>query len=350
MRGMRAALGLLGLAGLGIAPPSGTGTVLGFAFTNVAREAGSAAVLAEARALLNRGQPAAAIQKLQPLGRQDPRVVHLLGVAYYHTDDHLRAIELLTPVADQLPEGSLERREAEQVLGLSLYLAGRLKESILYLEKTRTWASDSIELLNALGNAYVQTRQPEKAREAFARLFGVAPDSAAAHLLAAQMMMRLEFEEMARVELEAAIAKDPRIPQARYLLAQSAVFRARFEEARQLLEKELEVNPGNAMALYRLGEALSRQNKWDEAIAALQKSIWLQPHFSGPYIVLGRAYMKKGQPATAEGMLRRAIQYDPNNKAAHYLLGQLLQQTGREDEARREFEIAERLQGEPERR
>jgi Flp pilus assembly protein TadD len=104
------------------------------------------------------------------------------------------------------------------------------------------------------------------------------------------------------------------------------------------------------MALYRLGEALSRQNKWDEAIAALQKSIWLQPHFSGPYIVLGRAYMKKGQPATAEGMLRRAIQYDPNNKAAHYLLGQLLQQTGREGEARREFEIAERLQGEPGRR
>ena len=104
------------------------------------------------------------------------------------------------------------------------------------------------------------------------------------------------------------------------------------------------------MALYRLGEALSRQNKWDEAIAALQKSIWLQPYFSGPYIVLGRAYMKKGQPATAEGLLRRALQYDPNNKSAHYLLGQLLQQAGREDEARRELEIAERLQGEPERR
>ena len=43
-------------------------------------------------------------------------------------------------------------------------------------------------------------------------------------------------------------------------------------------------------------------------------------------------------------MLRRAVQYDPNNKAAHYLLGQLLQQTGRAEEARREFETAERLQ------
>jgi tetratricopeptide (TPR) repeat protein len=305
------------------------------------------AILAEARTLVGRGQAATAIQKLGALDRADPRVAQLLGVAYYQTDDHLKAIELLAPVAEKLPKDSLEQREANQVLGLSLYLVGRLPESIPYLEKTRGWAVDNIELLNVLGNVYLQTRQPEKAREVFAKLFKVAPDSAAAHLLTGQMMVRLEFEEMARAELQAAIAKDPRIPEARYLLAQSAIFRARFDEATELLQKELEVNPGNAMAHYRLGEALSRQNKWDEATAALQKSIWLQPYFSGPYIVLGRAYMKKGQPQTAEGMLRRAIQYDPNNKSAHYLLGQLLQQVGREEEAKRELELAERLQGEP---
>jgi Tfp pilus assembly protein PilF len=54
--------------------------------------------------------------------------------------------------------------------------------------------------------------------------------------------------------------------------------------------------------------------------------------------------MKKGQPLTAEGMLRRGIQYDPNNRSAHYLLGQLLQQMGRVEEAKREFDIAEKLQ------
>jgi Tfp pilus assembly protein PilF len=42
-------------------------------------------------------------------------------------------------------------------------------------------------------------------------------------------------------------------------------------------------------------------------------------------------------------MFKRAIQYDPNNRTAHYLLAQLLQQQGRTEEARREFEIAERL-------
>src|SRR6267378_1857196 len=127
------------------------------------------AVLAEARGLVNRGQPAAAIQKLLPLDRQDPRVAQLLGVAYYHTDDHVRAVELLTPVAGKLEAGSPEQREAEQVLGLALYLTGKLPESIPHLERTRAWAADNIELLIVLGNAYVQTRQADKAREAFAR-------------------------------------------------------------------------------------------------------------------------------------------------------------------------------------
>ena len=84
-------------------------------------------------------------------------------------------------------------------------------------------------------------------------------------------------------------------------------------------------------------------HQWDDAIATLQKSIWLNPYYSAPYILMGRAYLKKAQPAVAEGMLRRAIEFDPNNRAAHYLLAQLLQQTGREEEAKREFETAERL-------
>jgi cytochrome c-type biogenesis protein CcmH/NrfG len=85
--------------------------------------------------------------------------------------------------------------------------------------------------------------------------------------------------------------------------------------------------------------------KWNDAIGVLQRSIWINPSFSGPYILLGRTYMKKGEPGTAEGMLRRAVELDPNNTSAHYLLAQVLQQTGRAEEAKREFEAAERLTG-----
>ena len=313
-----------------------------------AQDSDPASVLAQARLLINQGKPQAAIEKLTTFAEpRRPEVVHLLGVAYYHADDYPRAIQQLTAVLDRLAEGSVERREAVQVLGLSYFVTGRFTEAVPLLEATRTWAAGNPELAYVLGQAYVQTQQADRARETFSRMFGVAADSAAAHLITAQMMIRLEFESLAEGELKRAIEKDKTLPQAHTLLGQLALFRGRLDEAVVLTEREISLNPANALAFSQLGDALLRQSKWDNGIAALQKSIWLNPYYSAPYILLGKAYMKKGQPATAEGMLTRAIQYDPNNRSAHYLLGQLLQQMGRHAEAKRHFDIAERLQGQP---
>jgi tetratricopeptide (TPR) repeat protein len=304
-----------------------------------------AAALAEARRLVNAGKPDAALEALRLLPVDDAQAALLRGVAHYHANHPLQAVEALGPVVGKLPEGSVERREAIQVLGLASVLVGRIAEAIPYLEQTRGWAADNAELGYVLGMAYVQTRQADKARALWASNFGVAPESAAAHLLAAQMMVRAELDELADAELKKALALDARLPRANFLLGQTALFRGRLDEAIALFKRELEINPGDGMAFYRLGDAYSRQLKWDEALAALRRSVWINPFYSGPYILMGKAYMKKGDTGAAEGMLRQAVSYDPNNKAAHYLLGQLLQQAGRTEEARRELEMAERLPG-----
>ena len=302
------------------------------------------AMLARARQLIDQGSPSAAVQLLAGAPAVDPRVRVLMGVAHYHANDPLPAIEELAAVLPALPPDSAERREAIQVLGLSHYLAGHLVEAIPFLEQTRAFAPDSSDLAYILGMAYIQTRQSDRARETWARAFHVPADSAAAHLLAAQMMVRAEMEDMAQAELTAALKKDPRLPQANLLLGQAALFRGRLDEAIALFNKELETSPGNAMAFYRMGDAYTRQLQWDKAIGALQRSVWLNPYFSGPYILMGKAYQAKGDRGAAEGMLRRAIGYDPNNKTAHYLLAQVLQQLGRVEDAKKEFDIAQRLQ------
>jgi tetratricopeptide (TPR) repeat protein len=289
------------------------------------------------------GKPDAALTTLSAMPQSSPEVRYLTGLAHYHKDDHLRAIALLAPVVKELPAESPERREAVQVLGLSYYVAGRLAESLPLLEQTRQWASNNRELGHVLARTYLQLREVGKARGVIAETFDVPPDSAAAHLHAAQLMIRLELHEPAEAELRRALAIDARAPQAHALLGQLAVMRAKLDEAAALFKQAIEVNPLDAMAYYRLGETYGRQQKWDEAVVALQQSLWINPYFSGPYIVLGRAYMTRQEPGTAEGMLRRAVEYDPNNKSAHYLLGQALQALGREADAAREFEIAARL-------
>ena len=311
--------------------------------------------LAEARRLINAGQPARAIEQLKTIAAdQDPAVQLqaglLLGVAHYHADDPAKAVEVLTPIVDRLPRDSIERREAEQVLGLAAVRRRQIRrgraaargDAALGAGQHAAGLCAGAGLpSDAAGGCAPAPCSPSSSRSR--------RDSAAAHLIAAQMMTRLEMDSLAEPELTKALEKDPRLPSANLLLGQIALFRGRIPEAITFTSRELAINPASAMAFSQLGDAYVRQAQWDDAIATLQKSIWLNPYYSAPYILMGRAYMKKAQPAVAEGMLRRAIEFDPNNRAAHYLLAQLLQQTGREDEAKREFEIAEKLRSPRER-
>jgi tetratricopeptide (TPR) repeat protein len=304
------------------------------------------AVVTKAQSLIGSGQLDAAVEMLSTAARNYPRdleISYLLGLAYYRKGDSPRAVEYTTRAVKGMPQGSPSYRQAVQMLALSHYVLGQIREALPYLEQLSGWMPDNVETTYALGVCYIQTHNPGKSREVFARMFSVTAGSASAYLINAQMMVRQQFEESAEKELEKALELDPRLPQANFLLGEMAIYHAQVDHGIELLQKEIAINPTFGMAYYRLGEAYTRQLKWDEAIAPLQKSIWLNPYFSGPYIVLGKVYLKKTDLRNAESMLRRALQMDPNNYSGHHLLAQVLQQANRSDEAKKEFEIAERL-------
>jgi len=300
----------------------------------------------QAESLLGAGKIDAAISMLTTMSQSEPneaRIIHLLGTAYYQKTDYVRALAQLSVAIKRAPEGSRQYKQDVQMLGLSHYLLGHIKEAIPYLEQVKAWAPDNVEMAYTLGISYIQTHDLDKARESFARMFSIPPGSASAYLINAQMMIRQQFEEFAEKELQKALELDSKLPQANFLLGEMAIYRANLEQGIEFLRKEIAINPGFAMAYYMLGEAYTRQLKWDEAIAPLQESIWLNPFFSGPYIVLGKVYLKKGEHGNSESMLRRALKMDPNNFSGHHLLAQVLQQSNRAEEAKREFEIADSL-------
>ncbi len=274
----------------------------------------NASVVAQAQSLLSAGKLDAAIQMLSVAARAkvaDPQVNYFLGQAYYQKEDYPHAVEFLSMVIKQLPANSQQYRQGVKMLGFSQYVLGHLQEAIPYLEQVAAWVPDNLEVAYALGISHIQTRDLEKSRAAFARMFKVQPSSAAAYLINAQMMVRQQFEELAEQELKRALELDPKLPQAHFLLGEMAIYHADVERGIALLQKEIKINPN--------------------------------PYFSGPYIVLGKVYLKKGDLPNAESMLRRAAQMDPNNFSAHHLLAQVLQRGNRADEAKREFALAEKL-------
>jgi len=270
---------------------------------------------------------------------------HSAGVDLYKHRQFSKTIETLERAVATEKPGTPEYRESAVILGQSYYLSARLPQASAWLQKAVDDGVRINEVFYMLGNCYIQQREPVKARAAFAAMFSVPFESAAAHLLTAQFMVRQEFEEFAAKELEQALVLDPKIPQAHYLVGIMAIFRNEIDKGLDEMRKEIAINPDFAMAHYKLGDAYTRREDWDSAIPPLERSVWLNPDYSGPYILLGKAYFKKNDLGSAEGMLRRAIKMDPGNYQAHYMLGQVLLKAGKAEEGRKMLEESQKLRG-----
>ena len=269
---------------------------------------------------------------------------HEMGIAYYKGGDYLKAIDALKEATQEDPGD----KESIQLLGLSNYLAGRPADAIPLLERVQGWyPRANVDAAYILGVCYIQTKDYPKARVAFARMFDVPPDSAAAYLFTARVLLRQEFDPIAEEYAKKAIELDPKLPLAHFFLGELHLYKSRIPEAVADFQAELGLNPGHAPTYYKLADAYSRIQKFDEAERLLQRSIWLDSTSTGAYILLGKVLEKKGEAELAVRALQHALSVDPNNSVAHHLLGQAYQDMGRTADAERERKLAQQLQDVP---
>jgi len=300
--------------------------------------------LEQATQLMQQGKNDEALAVLEGLAAAEPArrgVGRQIGIVYYRKNDFLKAAASFKKALEEDPGDN----EAVQLLGLSYYLAGRPAEAIGPLEKVQTWyPSANVDASYILGICYLQTKDYASARKAFAKMFGVAPDSAASYLFTARMLLRQDFGAAAEEHARKAVELDPKLPLAHALLGELYLFKSRVPEAIEQFQKELELNPGEAAVYYKLADAYTRSQKYEEAERLLQRSIWLDATSTGPYILMGKVLEKKGETALAVRALQRALAMDPNNPIPHHLLGQAYRELGRIEEAERELKLSERLQ------
>src|SRR5204863_6505498 len=162
-----------------------------------------------------------------------------------------RAIDLLTRA---LREDSADN-ESTQMLGPSYYLSGKPAEAIPFLEKVQGWyPRANVDASYILGQCYIQTKDYPHARLAFAKMFDVPADSAASYLFTARMLFRQEFEPVALEYAQEAIALDPKLPLAHFLLGEIHLFQSRVPEAIADFQRELAIDPGNPATYYKLAD------------------------------------------------------------------------------------------------
>jgi tetratricopeptide (TPR) repeat protein len=330
------------LCATGVAQQSSTSAVPAAPATQAASD--PSPEFAEARKLMEQGKMDDAIAALQTVEARDPATKGLaleLGTAYYKKSEFPKAIEYLKKATAADPENS----EALQLLGLSYYLGGHPADAIPLLEKVQGWyPRANVDAAYILGICYIQTRDYDRARKAFGKMFDVPGDSAAAYLFTARMLLRQEYDPVAEQYAQKAAALDPKLPLVHFLLGELYLYKSRVPEAIAEFQKELAINPANAATYYKLADAYSRIQKFEDAERLLQRSIWLDATSTGPFILMGKVLEKKGEYDLAVRALQRAATMDPNNPTTHHLLGQAYRDMGKKEEAETELKLAEQLQ------
>ena len=300
--------------------------------------------LQEAKTLIDAGKFDDAVAQLIELERTQPAtkgVEHELGIVYYRKSDFARAQAAFAKAMEEDPQD----REAVQLRGLSLFQLGRPAEAIPYLKQVGSWIGPAnVDSNYVLGLCYMHTQSYDESRKAFAQMYGVAPDSAAAHLFLARMLLRQGYDPIAEQNAQQAVALDPKLPLVHYLLGEFYLYKSNVAKAIEELELEQKLNPGYAGTYDRLGDSYSRIGKYDDAERALQRAILLDATATGPYILMGKVLIKKKDYASAATYLEKALHMDPSNYITHHLMGETYRGLGRTGDAERELKKAEELQ------
>ena len=301
------------------------------------------ASLADAQNLVDKGQLDQALKVLDAIALQQPEpkgLERLRGKAFYLKARFESADAAFQKAIAQVPDD----KEAIQLRGVTLFRMGRPADAIPLLERSHeNMTSLNLDGAYVLALCYLNVHRFDDARRYFASLYRLQPESAAAYLLLARMLIRWQNSPAAEEMAQKAIALNPRLPEAHLLVGQVALGQGLLDKALSEFEHEATLNPMYGPVYDRLGDVYMQKNQLEKAQDALNQALLLEPDATGPYILLGQVLLKRDNPATAVIYLKRAIQMDPGNDFSHFFLGQAYRDLGKKQESMLEFQAAEKI-------
>jgi tetratricopeptide (TPR) repeat protein len=178
-----------------------------------------------------------------------------------------------------------------------------------YARAGREWEAalagkpDNVVTMNALGILYTQEGRYAEAAAMFQRAFAARPLWGSPHYNYALLLQKTGDHSQALAEFH----------------------------------KSIELAPLNSQARRYYAEELASLGQYPEAELQFRKSVDLEPSYSA-LRGLAALYLKTNQTRLAETTLRRVLAESPYDSDSHLQLGQLLEEGGRREEARKEYQ------------
>jgi tetratricopeptide (TPR) repeat protein len=243
-------------------------------------------------------------------------------------------VEALNSAGDPGPELFL-------LLARAQMLGGKPDEARRVAVEAERRFPDDLDAKVFSGEILIATGKEGDARQHFKALIEEAGGSSDVYARVSEAFLRQKRYAEADAVLKEATGRHP--GDDALLFARGAALErlGKHADAERLLARAIRVNPKNAMALNYLGYMLAdRGVKLTEAVGYVERALQINPKSAAYLDSLGWVRFRMGLYSEAEKHLRAALRYDASDPTIHEHLGDLLRETGRQDEAVREWQAA----------
>jgi len=189
----------------------------------------------------------------------------------------------------------------------------------------------------ALGIAYAENGEMDKALVKLKDLVTSKPDSADAHFNLGLIYARQsqpKDEEDAVTEFREAVRLDQGMDPARIALGRVLISLQKYSDAAPVVLDYTRHRPKDAQGFYTLSQAYQGLKRLDAAVDALEHAAVLDPRDAAIPFDLGMLLATAGQTNAAIQQLEAAERINPSDISAHNELALLLEQTGDKEGAR----------------
>jgi len=350
--------------------------VLATTFWSSSAQSGAAQSVVQARAAAERALLSGRHEDVEQLAAShaaDPALVVLRGRALIARGDYAAAEKVLTPAAASSPAGdaALElgllhlalgrRSEGRRAMQLILMAevrsatardyarAGRAARALGQFHEANNYFREAVALAPAdavietyWGELFVEKHQWGEAAKSFQAALKNQPDYAPAQLGMARAVVNESppaAERFARRTLEL----NPSDVRAHLFLAELATFDDQKAEARAAVDKALAINPNSLEALAMSAALHYVEGRDAEYKGAINAALEINPLYGEAFRVVGEITARYYRFDEAAEQARRAIAIDRESPRAQADLGLYLMRTGDERNARRALETSFRV-------
>jgi len=249
----------------------------------------------------------------------------------------LEATYTPTPLYVNTPHPATEAYRS----GIRAFTNRNYQEMIFFMQQAAQTEPDQADIQYYLGEAYLQSEQPENALYAYEKAIEINQNFAPAYLGRARALSAIDPEFDLKGDLSQAIALDPDFSAPKLDLIAFYLSVGEYDQALVLLDSAEVINPDSPLIFAYRSQVLMNSGDYDGAIEAAEKAYDLDQTILEIYKILGELNVYSGDSDQAIHFLEIYLRYVKDDPYIWAIYGQALFDDGEQlEQAMLAFDLA----------